>query len=468
MAVVLRSLALACVVAGCSPHKVTRNPAPPIVLPAAWSGQGGAADAPDQWWRAFADPGLDALVDRALAENLNLATVWALLDQAGAGVRMARSPKLPEVNATVSAGRQRTRFEIEGLGEQVFSINSFSASIGAGYEVDLWRRFDAGHDAAKLDALALRDDLESLAMTLVAQISEAWLDVRFQRSRAKLLREQLDTNQKSLDLLEARFREGLGSALDVYQQRSLVAGTRAQIVTTESQLVVLEARLAVLLSTTIGEVVSEVEAAPETLPEPPPVPSIGVPASLLDRRPDVRAARRRVEAADERVAAAVADRLPALRLSGSVNAQGSELSDLIASPLYSLFAAVTAPLFDYGRRKAEVERRRAVVEQQLASYGDVMITAMVEVESALAQEKHFQALIAELVEQAELAASTVKAARDAYREGQIDYLPVLSAVQGEQQVALAILQARRQLLSLRVSLYRALGGSWTAELEQKE
>jgi NodT family efflux transporter outer membrane factor (OMF) lipoprotein len=470
MAVVTRSLVLASVVAAsCSPHKVTRNPAPPVVVPAAWSGQGGAADAPDQWWKAFADPELDALIDRALAENLQLAAVWAALDQVGAVVTMARSPKLPEVSASLSGGRQRSRIELpDPVGVQYFSSNVLSASLAAGYEVDLWRRHDAGYDAAKLDALALRDDLESVAMTLVAQISEAWLDVRFQRARGKLLTEQLANNQKSLDLLEARFREGLGSALDVYQQRSLVAGTRAQIVTTEAQLVVLEGRLAVLLSTTVGEVRGQVEAAPESLPEPPPVPAVGVPASLLDRRPDVRAARRRVEAADERVAAAVADRLPSLRISGSVDARGSELADLIKSPLYSIFASVTAPLFDYGRRKAEVRRRRAVVEQELAGYGDVMLTAMVEVEVALAQEKHQQALIAELVEQAELAASTVGAARDAYREGQIDYLPVLSAVQGEQQVALAILQARRQLLSLRVTLYRALGGTWTAALERKE
>lgn len=471
MAVVLRSVALVCIAASvsCSPHEVTRNPAPPIVVPAAWSGQGGGADAPDQWWRAFADPGLDNLVDRMLAENLQIAAVWAALDQAGAFVTMARSPKLPEVSATVSAGRQRSRIELpDPVGVQHFSSNVLSASLGAGYELDLWRRFDAGHDAAKLDALALRDDLESLAMTLVAQMTEVWLDVRYYRARKKLLGEQLEVNQKSLELLEARFREGLGSALDVYQQRSLVAGTRSQIVTTDSLLVAREAQLAALLSTTLGDVDPIVASAPDTQPEIPPVPSAGVPASLLDRRPDVRAARRRVEAADERVAVAVADRLPALRISGSVDARGSELADLVESPLYSIFASVVAPLFDYGRRKAEVRRRRAVVEQELASYGNVMVNAMVEVEVALAQEKHHQALIAELIEQSELAASTVQAARDAYREGQIDYLPVLSAVQGEQQVALGILEARRRLLSLRVTLYRALGGTWTAELERKK
>jgi NodT family efflux transporter outer membrane factor (OMF) lipoprotein len=449
--------------ASCSPHKVTHDPAPPIVVPGAWSGQGGAADAPDQWWRSFADPGLDAIVERALGGNLQLAAAWARLEQGGAFVRMARSPKLPEVSASLSASRAKTRF-----GVIEFEANQLSGSIGAGYEVDLWRRHDAGHDAATLDARALRDDVESIAMTIVAEVTEAWLDVRFQRARAKLLGEQLETNQKSLELLEARFREGLGSSLDVYQQRSLVAGTRAQIVTTEALLVTLEGRLAVLLGTTVGAVAPDVTAAPESLPEPPPVPAVGVPASLLERRPDVRAARRRVEAADQRVAVAVADRLPSLRLQGSIEERGETFSELIASPLYSLLASVTAPLFDYGRRRAEVVRTRAVVEERLAGYGDAMVTAMAEVEIALAQERHQQQLIVELLEQAELAAATVAAARDAYREGQIDYLPVLSAVQGEQQVALAILQARRQLLSLRVTLYRALGGSWTAALEEKE
>ena len=463
---VSRSLLIAClgvVCVSCSPHRVTRDPAPPVVVPASWAGQGGAADAPDQWWRAFADPGLDAMVERALDDNLQLAAAWARLEQGGAFVRIARSPKLPEVTATVSAGRSKQRF-----GTLEFEQNDLSASIGAGYEVDLWRRFDAGHDAATLDARALRDDVESIAMTIVAEVAEAWLDVRFQRARARLLAEQLEINGKSLELLEARFREGLGSALDVYQQRSLVAGTRAEIVATEAALVTLEGRLAVLLGSTVGELAGDVTAAPDSLPEPPPVPAVGVPASLLERRPDVRAARRRVEAADQRVAVAVADRLPSLQLRGRIEERGETFADLIASPLYSILAAVTAPLFDYGRRKAEVARTRAVVEERLAAYGEVMVTAMAEVEVALAQERHQQDLIVQLLEQAELAASTVRAARDAYREGQIDYLPVLSAVQGEQQVALAILQARRQLLSLRVTLYRALGGSWTAALEEEK
>lgn len=304
-------------------------------------------------------------------------------------------------------------------------------------------------------------------MTIVAELAEAWLDVRFQRARQKLLVEQLDVQQKSLELLETRFREGLGSALDVYQQRSLVAGTEAQVIQAQSAIVVLEGRIAVLLGASFDDVVGAAGVAPDALPEPPAVPAVGVPASLLERRPDVRAARRRVEAADHRVAVAVADRLPSLFLQGSISEAGESLADLIKSPLYSLLGSVTAPLFDYGRRKAEVARTRAVVDERLADYGQVMVEAMVEVEVALAQERHQNDLIAELVAQEELAASTVREARSRYREGQIDYLPVLTAQQSQQQIQLSVLSARRQLLSLRVSLYRALGGTWTQELRDE-
>lgn len=452
---------------GCRPHTVRRNPPPPIAVPPAFAGQGGAEAGPDRWWQAFADPGLDQLVERTLADNFQLTASWARLDQIRAVMRQTRSFDLPEVTASASAGRQKLRFELSEGMVLTPEINVFQAQVGAAYEVDVWRRIDSNQKATALDAVALRDATEAIAVTLVAQVTEAWLDVRFQRARRTLLGAQLDTNQKSLEVLEARFREGLGSSLDVYQQRSLVAGTRAQIVQTESAIVTIEGRLAVLLGTTIDQVRPLVDAAPDTLPAPPPVPATGVPASLLDRRPDVRAARRRVEAADYRVAAAVADRLPSLRLSGALTLQSSKIADLVATPLYSILASVTAPLFDYGRRKAEVDRNRAIVEERLAEYGDAMVTAMVEVETALAQERHFTANLTELLEQETLAAETVRAARDAYREGQIDYLPVLSAVQGQQQVEQAILAARRQLLSLRVTLYRALGGTWPRDLEAK-
>ena len=164
------------------------------------------------------------------------------------------------------------------------------------------------------------------------------------------------------------------------------------------------------------------------------------------------------------MAAAVADRLPALRLSGSTGLEGFTVGQLLETPVYSLIAALTAPLFDNGRRKAKVAEQRAVVQERLAGYGAALIGAATEVESALAGERLALALAFELEEQRALAASTVGAARDRYRDGQIDYLPVLAAVQTEQRLGLAVLDARRAHLALRVQLYRALGGTWTAAL----
>jgi outer membrane protein TolC len=168
------------------------------------------------------------------------------------------------------------------------------------------------------------------------------------------------------------------------------------------------------------------------------------------------------------VAAAVAERLPGLRLQGAVSLQDSSPLELLAAPLWSLLAAVTAPLFDGGRRSAEVERQRAVVAERLASFGQVLLVAMAEVETALGQERSQEELLRQLAAQVELAGATVREARDRYREGQIEYLPVLSALQAEQQSQLALLQAQRQQLSLRVQLYRALGGSHVRTLQEPE
>jgi multidrug efflux system outer membrane protein len=362
--------------------------------------------------------------------------------QAQAGARQL-GHTLPELTATASAGRQKSRFVLpDPIGEVSVSSNSFALQAAAAYEVDVWKRLGSQQAGIGLDAAALRDDVDAIAVSLAGEITEAWLDLRAARARIALLEQQLATNQASLEVLESRFRAGLlPSILDVYQQRSLVAQVRGQIVGARAGLDATLARVAGLVGSTPGQLGGLADGATATLPAVPVLPAAGVPADLLERRPDVRAARRRVEAADHRVAAAVADRLPALRLQGSLSLSSSTLADLIATPLWSLLGAITAPLFDNGRRAAAVDQQHAVVSERLAGYGQAMLTAMTEVEAALAQEQHQLALVVELTAQRELAAATLREARDRYREGQIDYLPVLSALQAEQRVELAALDA---------------------------
>ena len=455
------------VLVACSPHAVQQDPQPPVSLPAQYASSGTKAqsEVPKEWWKMFGDEGLNALVQRGLRGSFRMRGAWARLQQASAMLRGENANRWPQLTLNGSAGRSVTRIEF-GNTKLTDQRNQFQLSLGASYEVDLWKRLGSRSKAAVLDAAAARDDLEALAMSLVAEISEAWFDLVSQRAQHRVLGEQLETNQRLLDLVRLRFREGLASALDVYQQQQQLVATRAQLTLLDSVLTSIGHRLAVL----VGQVPSVKPVdTPQTLPALPPVPGIGVPADLLERRPDVRAARRRVEAADHRVAAAVSERLPGLRLSGSTGLQDSKLSELIAKPLWSILAAVTQPLFDGGRRKAETMRNRAIVKERVSVYGQVLLEAMTEVESALAQERGQLAYIKELTQQVQISESTLREAQARYRAGLSDYLPVLSALQVSQQNELMLLQAERQAFSYRVQLCRALGGTWTRRLtDQRE
>lgn len=419
-AVPRRLLALALALGACAPHDVRRDPLPPVAVPDAWRGAtAGPVTDDGRWWRSLGDAELDRLVEEILAGNLQLRAAWARVRQARAVVRQVGSGRWPQLEATAQASRTRQRFEISE--DMVFTplVDSFQVSIAAGYELDLWKRLSSNQAAATLDALSLRDDAEAIATSLAAEAAEAWFDVVATKARQELLGEQQRINETYLELTQLRYRQSLATSID---------------------------------------------AAPAVLPDPAPPPATGLPVDLLVRRPDVRAARRRAEAADHRVAAAIADRLPALRVGGSAGLNAGDLADLLDGRVFSVFAALAAPLFDGGRRKAEVERNRDVVDERLLQLGHALVVAVAEVDQALADEAHRRVALATLTERVELARQTLTEARAFYAEGLIDYLQVLTALSALQSLELATLQARRDLLSARIKLHRALGGSWTAGL----
>ncbi|MBP8808507.1 MAG: efflux transporter outer membrane subunit [Kofleriaceae bacterium] len=460
-------IAFGLAVAACRPHKVVHDPLPPVELPATFAAApvDGAA-APDRFWTAFADPALDRLIERALTGNFDLRAAWARVEQLGALNRQV-DLRWPEVSVGASAARSRAAIPANPLFPDGSTSTSdrFGVQLEAGYEVDLFRRLASQRDAVGRDSAAVLEDTAAIAITIAAEVTAAWLDLRAARAQAAALADQLRTTEAQLTLLEERLRAGLGtSALDIFQQRSLVAQLRGQAAQTTAGEVAIAARLAALCGTTPGQLTADLDAAAPSLPEVPPLPAVGVPAELLVRRPDVAAARRRVEAADYRVAAAVGERYPTLRPAGSVGLSGYTIAQLIETPVYSLIASLAAPLFDGGRRKAKVAQERAVVQERLAGLAKALVSAASEVETALAGERSLLILVAETEQQLALARATLTAARDRYRDGQIDYLPVLSAIQAEQRLALATIELRRQHLGLRLALYRALGGTWARAL----
>jgi NodT family efflux transporter outer membrane factor (OMF) lipoprotein len=341
------------------------------------------------------------------------------------------------------------------------SLDNYSLGLTGSYEIDLWGRIRSERQAARVSAVASREDLNTAAITLSANIVTRWIDIVSQGMQKQLLVQQLKANQTLLELVELRFRKSLASAVDVFQQRQLVEQSRAQLPLVEQSERRLLNELALLLGRTPFSL-PQIQARSFEIPTDPP--AAGIPAQLLANRPDIRAAARRLEAADWNVAAARADRLPQIRLSAEAAYQADRLSLLMDNWLTRLAANMTAPLFDGRRRASEVQRLRAVVVENLAAYRQAVLTAMREVEDALVDEAKLREHLQGLQAQLEAAQNALNEARRRYRNGLSDYLPVLTQLLTVQELERSRIQRRADLLTARVNLYRSLGGTWTDAL----
>ena len=461
-------LALPLALTSCAVYRPHKSAPPPVDLPDSFS-EASEIDAvlaqaqpsPDRWWEAFGDDKLDELILRGLSDNFSLRVAWARLDAAIALARIAGAARWPQVGVDVGVGRD-SRVVALGGGRTRLRTDTRSVTPGASYEVDLWGKLRFGTAAARLEARAGRHDLDAAAMTLAANVADVYFAIIEQHARIDLINQQSEVNQTYLDLTKLRFGQGQDSALDVDQQRQQAASASAELPLVKSRLKVLEHQLAVLLGQTPD---TDLGVAGTVLPDLPPAPEAGIPAELLKRRPDVRAAELRAVAADHRVAAAIADRFPTLRLGASLPFQAAHFSQVFADFVWSISAGLSAPIIDGGVRRAEVDRTRAVAAERINNYGAVLLAALREVEDALVQERRQLAYLERVDEQVKIAHDTLREARSSYVNGLGDYLPVLTALRAQQQVELLQLREKKRLLEHRIQLYRALGGSWMSELE---
>jgi len=220
---------------------------------------------------------------------------------------------------------------------------------------------------------------------------------------------------------------------------------------------VLEHLLAILTGRAPGGLALPARAA---LQAPPPLPSTGLPSALIQRRPDVRSAYIAVGAANSRLAVAIAEQYPRIDLSASLSTVATAPGDLFSRWLASLAGQIVGPLIDSGRRAAEVERNRAVVSERLNAYEDAVLTALGEVEDALARERRQRDKVASLERQVALADQVIERLRNRYTQGATDYIDVLTALASQQSAARQLLTARRALIGFRIELARALAGGW--------
>ncbi len=431
---------------GCS-HVVQEDIQPPV-LPLSSYTTGTSVPGKEflpQWWQVFNDPLLNQYIQRSLAENFTLKEGYARLKQARYHQIQADSHLYPGLD-----GRVRGESEWDADGE--FDESS-KVRLEISWEVDLWGRLSAAARAADLEAQATEDALQGLALLLTTEVADTYFQLVVQYLYQELLARQVRANETSLAVIKLRFANGAASLVDVYQQQALLASVKARIPLSEAQNIVLRNRLAVLLG-----------QAPESgslalrhiLPAIPALPKLGVPADLLLNRPDLRQLQHQLVAADYRVAEAVADRLPGLKIGASA---GWVTGDFLTS----IFAEALATIVDWGEKKSEVGKQKAVVEEKMARYSQRYLVAIREVEDALWQERQHELLLIALEKQLFISKATLRESRSRYIQGVTDYLPVLTALVSFQNLEMDILRRQQERISFRLLLYRSLGGNVLGE-----
>ncbi len=440
---------------GCSLHKPTEVRLS-VDLPQEFLEQqmtGEERSLPGQWWLAFEDEQLNQLMTELFEQNLELTQAVARLEQVEALARITRSAESPFLSGGGNVGRSSQ----PGLSDD-FIGNNQQLSLAAGYELDLWGKLSAQSRAAELELSASRQDIQTLYLGLSARLADLYFLAVEQRAQLTLTEQSIVSFADTVSRVENRYNLGLVPAVDMYQARVNLSGAKAARYLFEAALAEVEHAIAVL----VGQYP---ERSPDDslqkLPEPPGLFEAGIPADLISQRPDLVAALRRVEAADARVAAAIADRFPSISLSGGYGSLRQDVTaGLIKGEFWSLLGNLALPIVDGGRRRAEVERKEALLREAIAGYQQKVLSAFQEVEDALVNNVATQQRVDYLAETAMATQATLRLTTERYLAGITDYLPVLTAQRTFFDVNSRLLSAQRQLLADRISLARSLGGSW--------
>lgn len=430
----------------------------PVEVANSFSAQG-EGPLPEKWWESFNDQQLNELIEQALGNNFSIRSAWDRLSQAEQIAVKAGAELLPEINYQAEARKSRDKSRDESR-DNTTTTSNYSLRLVASYEVDLWGRVRSSQQAAVLDAEAVREDVATAAITLSANVARVWYRLAEAKQQGKVINQQIDTNKKVLVVINSQFGGGQIGAADVFRQRQLVESSRGQLIRIREDIVLLQHQLSVLLGRSPGQWWSEDTI---TLVELSDLPEIAVPSIVLQQRPDVRSAYKAVQAADLRVASAIARQYPSFNIVSTVGISSAATSDLFDDWLASLTANLLGPIFTGGLRKAEVKRTRAVLSGAVNDYSQKILQAIKEVEDAINQEYFQRQYVENLQKQFELAGDVYERTRKSYIKGKFDYLRVLDSLISQQSLERNELTARRILIEHRIDLCRSIAGSWKLE-----
>ncbi len=436
-----------------------------IVIPAqfleAQKGQTAEYVDQDRWWEIFGDSRLNRIVSTVLANNPEIAQAAAGVMEARAVMVQTRADQYPSIDASFQASRQQQSIVDQFTGQNIsVKTDTFRLAFPAAFELDLWGRLARATEAARADLMAAEDNRRTIAQSLVAETVSIYLQIRSLKQQITLNRDLVRTYEQNLELVEERYRLGIASVLDVYQARRMLAQAEAQLPPFLESKGKARHSLAVLQGKYPENNDPEISAdwAFEVLP---PIPA-GLPAELLNRRPDIRLAEAALIAASARIGVAKANRFPQISLTGNFGYISNELNMLLdhESELWQLVGAGLQPVFDAGKRSAGQKAAEARYGQRLEAYAKIILNAFAEVEGALLSRKQQLELRKRLIRLMSEAEATLYTAKDRYQRGLTDYLNVLDAQQSFYRVELLLVQNENAIYNSRVQLHRALGGGW--------
>jgi NodT family efflux transporter outer membrane factor (OMF) lipoprotein len=422
------------------------------------------------WWQVFNDPVLNELIATAYGENLNLQVAGLRILEARAQLGYSEGLRYPQ-SQSVQASASRSRLSENAppfsalppsVGTNINnSISFWSTSFNVAWEADVWGRFRRGIEAADANLAATMLNYDAVLVTLTGDVALVYTTIRTHEQQLLYTRNNVQVQKRALDLAEARFELGATSELDVTQAKSQLNGTQAIIPFLELNIRRARNALSLLLGMEPGEVDS-ILGGLGTLPGAPQQAAVGIPAELIRRRPDVRAAEMAAAAQSAAIGVATADLYPSFALVGSFGIAGESFSDQFESGSSDGFISpvINWKIFNYGRLRNNIRVQDARFEQLVIRYENVILNAMREVEDGLIGFLRAQDEVGYLIKAVAASERSVELSLDQYQAGIADYQRVLQSQSSLllQQDALA--KARGRVISSLVSTYRSLGGGW--------
>jgi multidrug efflux system outer membrane protein len=419
-----------------------------------------AQPAPAGWWRAFGDPELDSLVDRALASNLDVRIAVDRVKEARALFRDAELDYLPRV--TTDATYVRSKEQAPGFTTSRIDIKQADIGFDAAWEIDLFGRVRHQVESARADAQAARADLSFAQVTVAAEVARNYLELRGAQTRRAVAEENARTQRDTLRLTEVRYQIGPGDPVDVESARARLNATEAVIPALRTAEAQAAHRLAVLVGQRPGALDAELATPPAASARtagPTAIP-IGDATDFLRRRPDVQAAERRLAAETARTGVATADLFPRVSVTGFVGFLSGDLSSLFkgGSRAWAVSPTITWPGLDIGGAHARLRAQQARGDESLAQYDQAVLRAIEDLQNALVAYRERQVQVVSLSQQVEASRRAADLAHIRYQEGHIDFLRVLDAERTRLSAEDDLAQAQTAANVDVVSIYKALGG----------